>query len=59
MELKEFMTNMRNMINDVRVKGFSYSTSLNVPSLSDCDLTYESGDAKKGKCIETCVLFVL
>lgn len=58
MELKEFMTNMRNMINDVRVKGFSYSTSLNVPSLSDCDLTYESGDAKKGKCIETCVLFV-
>jgi len=46
------------MINDVRVKGFSYSTSLNVPSLSDCDLTYESGDAKKGKCIETCVLFV-
>lgn len=52
------MTNMRNMINDVRVKGFSYSTSLNVPSLSDCDLTYESGDAKKGKCIETCVLFV-
>lgn len=49
---------MRNMINDVRVKGFSYSTSLNVPSLSDCDLTYESGDAKKGKCIETCVLFV-
>lgn len=58
MELKGFMTNMRNMINDVRVKGFSYSTSLNVPSLSDCDLTYESGDAKKGKCIETCVLFV-
>lgn len=58
MELKEFMTNMRNMINDVRVKGFSYSTSLNVPSLSDCDLTYESGDAKKGKCIKTCVLFV-
>lgn len=58
MELKEFMTNMRNMINDVRVKGFSYSTSLNVSSLSDCDLTYESGDAKKGKCIETCVLFV-
>lgn len=46
------------MINDVRVKGFSYSTSLNVPSLSDCDLTYESGDAKKGKCIKTCVLFV-
>lgn len=47
MELKGFMTNMRNMINDVRVKGFSYSTSLNVPSLSDCDLTYESGDAKR------------
>ena len=58
MELKEFMTNMRNMINDVRVTGFWYSTSLNAPSLSDCDLTYESGDAKKGKCIETCVLFV-
>ena len=34
------------------------NTSSKVPSLSDSDLTYESGDAKKGKCIETCVLFV-
>mgnify|MGYP007093969484 CR=1 FL=1 len=34
MELKEFMTNMRNMINDVRVKGFSYSTSLKLSSAS-------------------------
>lgn len=58
MGLKEFMTDIRTMIDDVRTKGFTYNTSSKVPSLSDCDLTYESGDAKKGKCIETCVLFV-
>ncbi|MBD8002577.1 adenylate/guanylate cyclase domain-containing protein [Phocaeicola faecium] len=58
MNLKDFITNVRNMINDVRTKNFTYSTSSKVPSLSDCDLTYESGEAKKGKCIETCVLFV-
>ena len=52
------MTDMRNMINDVRTKDFTYNTSSKVPSLSDCDLTYESGDAKKGKYLETCVLFV-
>ena len=46
------------MIDDVHTKGFTYNTSSKVPSLSDSDLTYESGDAKKGKCIETCVLFV-
>lgn len=58
MGLKDFMTDMRNMIDDVHTKGFTYNTSSKVPSLSDSDLTYESGDAKKGKCIETCVLFV-
>lgn len=58
MGLKDFMTDMRNTMDDVRIKSFTYNTSSKVPSLSDCDLTYESGDAKKGKCIETCVLFV-
>ena len=58
MGLKDFITDVRNMIDDVHTKGFTYNTSSKVPSLSDCDLTYESGDAKKGKCIETCVLFV-
>ena len=58
MELKMFMTDIEDMITDVHTKKFTYNTSLKVPSLSDCDLTYESGDAKKGKCIETCVLFV-
>lgn len=58
MDLKEFITDMKNMINDVHSKGFEYSISSKVPSLSDCDLTYESGETKKGKCIETCVLFV-
>lgn len=58
MEMKEFMAKIRDIINDVSVKEFSYNTSLKVPSLSDCDMTYESGLAKKGKIIETCVLFV-
>lgn len=48
MGLKDFMTDMKTMIDDVRTKGFTYNTSSKVPSLSDCDLTYESGDAKKG-----------
>lgn len=58
MDMNEFMANIRDMINDVHKKDFTYSTSLKVPSLFDSDLTYESGEAKKGKCIETCVLFV-
>lgn len=58
MEKNEFMANIKDMINDVYKKDFTYSTSLKVPSLFDSDLTYESGEAKKGKCIETCVLFV-
>ncbi len=58
MGLKDFISDVRNMIDDVHTKGFTYNTSSKVPSLSDSDLTYESGDAKKGKCIETCVLFV-
>lgn len=47
MGLKDFITDVRNMIDDVHTKGFTYNTSSKVPSLSDCDLTYESGDAKK------------
>lgn len=58
MDMNEFMSNMKDMINDVCKKDFTYNTSLKVPSLLDSDLTYESGEAKKGKCIETCVLFV-
>lgn len=58
MDMNEFVANIRDMINDVYKKDFTYSTSLKVPSLFDSDLTYESGEAKKGKCIETCVLFV-
>lgn len=58
MDLKRLMTDIEDMITDVRTKEFTYNTSSKVPSLSDCDLTYESGYAKKGKCIETCVLFV-
>lgn len=58
MDLKRLMTDIEDMITDVRTKKFTYNISSKVPSLSDCDLTYESGYEKKGKCIETCVLFV-
>lgn len=58
MDMNEFMASIKDMINDVCKKDFTYSASLKVPSLYDSDLTYESGEAKKGKYIETCVLFV-
>jgi len=47
MDLKRLMTDIEDMITDVRTKEFTYNTSSKVPSLSDCDLTYESGYAKK------------
>jgi adenylate cyclase len=48
------------IISDVQKMGFEYISTNEVPSAhkSDSNLTYESGVAKKGKVINTCVLYV-
>ncbi len=57
---KALYTELCEIISDVRTKGFEYSDTSEVPSANvpDPNLTYESGETKKGKKIKTCVLFV-
>jgi len=47
-------------ISDARNMGFEYISTKEVPSAykPDSNLTYKSGTSKKGKIIETCVLYV-
>lgn len=48
-----------NAINDIINTNFSFDTCcINVPHYDDPDLTFESGEIKRGKIIKTCVLFV-
>lgn len=56
--LKDKLEEIKNDIKDVFSKDFSFLDTQNVPSLADRVLTYESGKAKRGETIETCVLFV-
>lgn len=57
---KALYTELCEIISDVRTKGFEYTDTSEVPSANvpDPNLTYESGETKKGKKINTCVLFV-
>lgn len=55
---KDFLENIRNVVRDVKNTSFEYATTKNVPSRDTQGLTYESGIAKKGKEITTCVLYV-
>lgn len=57
MVVKDFLTEQKEMIKDVKDKAFVYSSTVSVPLTTDFDLTYESGDEKKGKLLESCVLF--
>ena len=57
MVVKDFLTEQKEMIKDVKDKAFVYSSTVSVPLTTDFDLTYESGDEKKGKILESCVLF--
>lgn len=52
--LKEISTDVDDVVNTK----FNYYTTQNVPSSEDSLLTFERGVEKKGKEIETCVLFV-
>lgn len=58
MDIKNLVSELKAMIEDVKKKPLSYNASSVVPSITDVELTYESGKEKKGKLIKTCVLFV-
>lgn len=57
-ELKDKIEEVSKDIKDIFALGFTFKETTEVPSIEDKDLTYESGIAKQGKSIETCVLFV-
>lgn len=58
MEVKTILEEIEKDVIDVTKTTFTHNDTRVVPSLDDSELTYESGKDKKGKKIETCVLFV-
>ena len=56
--IKDKLSEIELDIKDVKNLGFSYTSTKEVPSRGDTVLTFEKGEDKKGKEIETCVLFV-
>ena len=58
MDIKDKLSEIELDIKDVKNLGFSYTSTKEVPSRGDTVLTFEKGEDKKGKEIETCVLFV-
>lgn len=58
MPVKPIIDEIEKEVLDVTSTTFEYVDTSVVPGMSDTGLTYESGIAKKGKKIETCVLFV-
>ena len=56
---KDTLQNISDIIKDIISTDFIFNKNcINVPHPDDQDLTFESGETKKGKIIETCVLFV-
>lgn len=58
MAIKDLLEEIDVNVKDVVETKFEYYSSTSVPNLEDAGLTYESGVEKKGKLIDTCVLFV-
>ena len=58
MAVKETIQEVDELVTDVIKTGFIYNPTNLVPRRSDTELTYESGSEKKGKSINTCVLYV-
>ncbi|GAB3515858.1 adenylate/guanylate cyclase domain-containing protein [Emticicia fontis] len=58
--VKQLLDEVENDIRDILSSNFELITSntQSVPSYEDCDLTFERGQIKKGKNIDTCVLFI-
>jgi len=58
MSVKQIIEEIEQEVIDVNKTTFVHNPTSSVPSITDSGLTYESGTDKKGKKIETCVLFV-
>lgn len=58
MAIKEKIQEIDELVTDVLNTGFVYNPTNLVPKRDDTQLTYESGAEKKGKSINTCVLYV-
>lgn len=57
MSVKELIERVEEEVQDVLNTGFKFSGATSVPNYDDSGLTYESGEIKKGKELETCVLY--
>jgi adenylate cyclase len=58
MAVKNILEEIERDVIDVTNTNFVHHDTRVVPSATDSELTYESGKVKKGKKIETCVLYV-
>jgi adenylate cyclase len=58
MALKDTITEIEQDISDVTETLFAYTNTSLVPSSNDNGLSYERGKAKRGKILNTCVLYV-
>jgi len=58
MSVKSIINEIEADIQDVINTEFEYSDTVNVPSANDPSLSYERNKLKKGKRLETCVLYV-
>lgn len=58
MSVKPLLERVEGEVKDVLNTGFEFTGTTIVPNYDDAGLTYESGDTKKGKELETCVLYV-
>lgn len=56
--MKKIIEEIEQDIVDIVNTDFDYNDTTNVPNLEDTGLTYANGEAKKGKLLKTCVLFV-
>lgn len=58
MNVKDLLKEVESEIDDIRGTNFEYLPSAIIPNRSDKGLTFGRGEIKKGKRIETCVLYV-
>lgn len=58
MSVKPLLERVEEEVKDVLNTGFEFAGAIIVPNYNDAGLTYESGDTKKGKELDTCVLYV-
>jgi len=56
--VKELIDGVAADVNDIMAKDFTFTHTSDVPQVDDSNLTYESGQNKRGEEINTCVLFV-